>query len=233
MVPFDSPYYPYEKTGSGYLTFAGAEFIPRKIVNYLMDLPDSYGYQPADDNERPRVRLMKYLWYDGAKPLEMPLPTAAQKLSMLYDGSEPVVNTDEEKQKHPKGFRIFPQVFWLPAEYDARTQLKCYIGQILPYDDFCAEIGVTFELVVNYMQDNNMRTDALSRLYAMETALVGALNGVTITGIGCMSFNRRSHMANGSHSFHDDGTNVGRQIGMSLTWAESSVEPIYSACDCR
>lgn len=232
MVSFDSPYYPYEKTGSGFLNFAGAEFIPHKIVNYLLDLPDAYGYQPVDDNERPRVRLMKYLWYDDDKPLENPLPTPAEKLSLLYDGNNPAVNTDEEQAKHPKGYRIFPQVFWLPAEFDARTQLKCYIGQILPYDDYSTEIGLTFELVVNYMQDSNMRTNALSRLYAMETALLGALNGVTITGVGCLCFNRRSHMANGSHSFRDDGTNVGRLIGMSLTWAESEAEQIYPACDC-
>lgn len=231
-VGFDSPFYPYEKTGSGFLSFAGAEFIPRKIVEYLMDMPDAYGYQPVDDNKRPRVRLMKYLWHDGAKPLEQALPTPAEKRSMLYDGSNPAVNTDDEKKKHPRGYRIFPQAFWLPAEFDARTQLKVYIGQILPYDDYTAEIGVSFELVVNYMQDGNLRTDALSRLYAMETALLGALNGVTITGIGCMCFNRRNHMANGSHSFHDDGTNVGRQIGMSLTWAESEKQPDYSVCGC-
>ena len=232
MVSFDSPYYPYEKTGIGFLNFAGAEFIPYKIVNYLLDLPDAYGYQPVDDNERPRVRLMKYLWYDDDKPLENPLPTPAEKLSLLYDGNNPAVNTDEEQAKHPKGYRIFPQVFWLPAEFDARTQLKCYIGQILPYDDYSTEIGLTFELVVNYMQDSNMRTNALSRLYAMETALLGALNGVTITGVGCLCFNRRNHMANGSHSFRDDGTNVGRLIGMSLTWAESEAEQSYPACDC-
>lgn len=230
MVSFDSPYYPYEKTGSGFLTFSGAEYIPYKIVNYLMDLPDANGYQPVNDNSRPRVRLMKYLWYDEDKPLQYLMPNPAQKLSMLYDGENPAVNTDDEKEKHPKGYRIFPQTFWLPAEYDARTQLKCYIGQILPYDDYSAEIGITFELVVNYMQDNNLKTNALSRLYAMETALIGSLNGVTITGIGAMSFNRRLHMANGSHSFHDDGTNVGRIIGMSLTWAESGTEENFSAC---
>ena len=115
MIPFDSPYYPYEKTGGGFLTFAGAEFIPKKIINYLMDMPDSNGYQPVDDNNRPRVRLMKYLWYDGAKPLEQPLPTPQEKMSMLFNGDEPVVNTDEQKQKHPHGYRLFPQTFWLPS----------------------------------------------------------------------------------------------------------------------
>lgn len=230
MVSFDSPYYPYEKVATGVLTFNKADEIPYKIVNYLLDLPDAHGYQPVDDNERPRVRLMKYLWYDEAKPLEKPLPTVQQKLSMLWNGESPAVNTDDEKAKHPRGYRIFPQAFWLPAEFDARTQLKVYVGQVLPYDDYSTEIGLTFELIVNYMNDTNMRTNALSRLYAMETALLGALHGVNIAGIGMISFNRRTHMANGSHAGHDDGTNVFRQVCMSLTWAESDVEPTYGDC---
>lgn len=226
MVSFNSPYYPYEKVASGVLSFANAERIPKLIVNYLLDLPDAAGYQPVDDNTRPRVRLLKYIWYDGANPLSNPLPTTQEKLSLVFNGQNPVVNTDEEKAKHPNGYRIFPQCFWLPAEFQAFTQLKVYVGRILPYDDFSAEIGLTFDIVVNYMQDGNLRTDALSRLYAMECALIEALNGVNITGIGKISFNRRNHMDDGSHSFHDDGTNVGRCVGMSLTWAESNGGPV-------
>lgn len=232
MVAFDSPYYPYEKVAPGVLTFDGAEFIPKKIVDYLLDLPDAYGYEPVDDNKRPRVKLAKLLWYDGAKPLEQTLPTPEQKLSMLFSGDNPAVNTDEEKAKHPQGYRIFPQQTWLPAEYDARTQLKVYIGQVLPYDDYVTEIGVVFEIVVNYMQDGNLRTNAYSRCYEIECALLGALNGVNVTGIGKLAFNRRIHMANGSHPFHDDGTNVCRMVAMSLTWAESGTEPVYPACGC-
>lgn len=226
MVSFNSPYYPYEKNASGVLTFNGAERIPKLIVNYLLDLPDAAGYMPVDDNTRPRVRLMKYIWHDGANPLSKPLPTPEEKMSLVFNGQNPVLNTDEEKEKHPKGYRLFPQCFWLPAEFEAFTQLKVYTGRILPYDDFSAEIGLTFDIIVNYMQDGNLRTDALSRLYAMECALIEALNGVNITGIGKISFNRRNHMDDGSHSFHDDGTNVGRCVGMSLTWAESSGGPV-------
>ncbi|MBQ1202054.1 MAG: hypothetical protein IIX59_08775, partial [Alistipes sp.] len=40
------------------------------------------------------VRLAKLLWYDGEKPLEQPLPTPKQKLSMLWNGDESVLNTD-------------------------------------------------------------------------------------------------------------------------------------------
>ena len=68
-VGFESPYYPYEKVQTGFNTLRGAEEIPAKILRYLLDLPDWKGYQPVDDNSRPRVRLAKYLYYDDANPL--------------------------------------------------------------------------------------------------------------------------------------------------------------------
>ena len=60
-VDFESPYYPFEHVETGYGTFKGAEKIPKKIVNYLLDLPDRNGYTPVDDNARPRVRQIKYI----------------------------------------------------------------------------------------------------------------------------------------------------------------------------
>lgn len=218
---FNSPYYPYEKVYPGYLTGEGSELIPDKLIRYLMDLPDAYGYQPADDNGRPRVKLMKYLWYDGEKPLDQPLPTPQQKISLLYNGESPVVNTDEEKEKHPKGYRLYPMQFWIPADYRAGSLIKCYMGRNLPYSPVQWEIGVVFEIVVNYQQDNNMKTRAMSRLAAMEQALIHALHGVNITGVGGVNFNRIAHMDDGSRYLHDDGTNIARQVNFSITWNES------------
>lgn len=222
MADFNSPFYPYTKTYPGYITGRGIDEVPNLIVRYLMDLPDANGYAPADDNNRPRVRLMKYLWHDGADPLGQAMPSATEKISMLYDGSNPVVNTDEEFTKHPKGFRIFPQVFWMPADFRAGSMLKLYIGRVLPYSPYYWDVGISFELVVNYMQDNNLKTSALSRLWAMEQALVESLHGVNITGIGAFDFNRTIHMDAGSHAFHDEGTNIGRQVDFSFRWAESN-----------
>lgn len=219
-VDLKSPYYPYRKDARGYTSYAGADEIPKQILNYLLDLPQG-DYTPIDDNSYPRARLWKYLCYDGANPLEKPLPTPQQKLSVIFDPERPAVNTDEEKQKHPLGFRIFPMQYWLPADYRANTLIKFYMGRDLPYDNRYSEISVVFEIVVNYMQESNLRTDAVSRLWAIENALKEALHGVNIAGIGVFSYDRRSHMDAGSHFFHDEGTNVGRELCFSLTWAES------------
>lgn len=220
MEDFNSPFYPYKKVYPGYNGGRGIEDVPNNVVRYLMDLPDANGYYPADDNDRPRVRLMKYLWYDGANPLEQELPSPQEKMSMLYDGSNPVVNTDDEIEKHPKGFRIYPQAFWMPADFRAGTLLKVYMGRILPYSPYNWDVGICFELVVNYMQDNNLKTSALSRLWAMEQALIESLHGVNMMGIGAFDFNRSIHMDSGSHPFHDEGTNIGRQVNFSFRWAE-------------
>ena len=223
-VSFNSPYYPYEKIQTGYNTFDGAETIPSKILFYLMDMADAAGYQPVDDNSRPRVRLMKYLWHDGARPLAQPMPTDAEKRSMLFDGDRPDINTDTDKANHPKGYRIFSQPYWLPAQQDAATVLKCYVGKISPYTPFMASIGLTFEIDVNYGQDSNTRTDAYSRAFAMECAIISALNGVNITGVGTVTYNRAEHMDAGSRIYHDEGTHVYRVLNMSLQWMESEAQ---------
>lgn len=223
-VDFNSPYYPYTLDMPGVNRYADVWKIPGIVIRYLMDLPDANGYEPVDDNERPRVRLMKLLWHDGALPLDQPMPTAEEKLSLLYNGDNPVLNTDLEKQKHPKGYRLYPQCYWIPAEFEAKTVLKVYMGRNLPYSPFSSEIGIVLDILVNYGQDSNLRMNAASRLDMIESALLDSLHGVNIGGIGVMNFNRRAHMDNGSNYAHDDGTNVMRRMYMSVEWAESEVQ---------
>ena len=223
-VPFSSDTYPYERVAKGASRYSGAEFIPLKLIKYLLDLPDAHGYSPVDDNSRPRVRLVKYLWHDGANPLGKPLPTPQEKLSLLFDGDHPDVNTDEEKLKHPQGYRIFPQVYWYPAELTAKTVLKCYIGRVIPISDYEAKIGIVFEVLVNAMTENTTRTDAYSRAYAVETCILSALDGVSLAGIGAVRFARQAHIDNGSSPLHDNGTHIGRYIHLSIDWMESGSE---------
>lgn len=218
---FDSPYYPYEKVQTGFNTLRGAEEIPAKILRYLLDLPDWKGYQPVDDNSRPRVRLAKYLYYDDANPLSYPLPSPQQKLSLLYDGDQPVVNTDEEKVRHPKGYRLYPQMYWGQSQLEAQTTVKCYIGRVLPVSEMRTSIGLSFVILCNTSQENNTRTDAYSRAYDIEQCIIEALHGVNLSGIGVVEFSRPSHFDNGSEAIADQGTNVGRELHMSISWMES------------
>lgn len=218
---FDSAYYPYEKVQSGFNTLKGAENIPLKLLTYLLDLPDKNGYVPKDDNSRARVRFSKYIWHDGANPLGKPLPTPKEKLSMLFDGDKPVVNTDEEKELHPKGYRLYWQQFWGQTQLTAQTTLKCYIGRIIPTTPFKTVIGIVFEIFVNVNQENNMRTDAYARAFAIEQCLIEALHGVNITGVGVCDFHRSAHIDNGSQTIADQGTHVGRLVKMSIDWMES------------
>lgn len=222
---FASPTYPYERIQPGYNTMRGAENIPLQILTYLLDLPDADGYVPIDDNSYPRVRLAKYLYYDGANPLGQPLPTPAQKRSLLFDGDRPTLNTDEEKQRHPKGYRLYPQVYWGQSGLEAQTTLKCYLGRVVPWSPMQASVGLFFEILCNVNQENNTRTDAYSRSYDIEQCIVEALHGVNLAGIGVVEFSRPAHFDNASRPIHDDGTHVGRELHMSITWMESGGEP--------
>lgn len=226
-VSFDSPYYPYEKVQEGFLTMRGSEWIPYKILNYLLDLPDDNGYEPFDDNERPRVRLAKYLWYDGPRPLDNVLPTPTEKMSIFYDGDVPVLNTDIDKKRHPKGYRIFPVGYFLQAELTAKTVLKCWIGKVQPLD-FTAKIGLNFQIVVNTDFDSTTRTEAFSRAYNIEQCVIESLNGVNITGIGTVRYSRASFIDDGSKYQWDEGTHIYRSPSMSIDWAESDMGVIHS-----
>ena len=132
-IDFKSPFYPFQKVIASN-TLRGAELIPYKIINYLMDLPDAYGYLPLDNNDHARCRLAKYLWYDGANPLAQTLPTPQQKLSMLFDPSNPDINTDEDKEKHPQGYRLFGQRMINQSVLSAKSMLKVYVGRVLDTD---------------------------------------------------------------------------------------------------
>ena len=224
MAEFASPYYPYEKVQTGYNDFLGAEQIPYKILTYLMDMPDRNGYVPVDDNGRPRVRLMKYLWYDGTNPLGEPLPAPEEKLSLLFNGDEPVLNTEEQKKAHPKGYRLYAQRFWGQSQVEAQSTIKCYIGRVIPLDGYRASIGLTFEIMSNVNLETNTKTNSYARCYDMEQCILQALHGVNITGVGAVDFSRAAHADSGSRPIYDEGTNVGRELKMSVLWMGSRMQ---------
>lgn len=222
MTDYNSPYYPYEKVQTGFSTMAGSEDLTHKILLYLLDLPDKSGYTPQDDNTRPRVRFIKYVWYDGARPLAQKLPTPEQKMSILFNGDEPVLNTNEQKRKHPKGYRLYWQIFWGQMQTEAKTVVKCYVGRSIPLSPYKTQLGVTFEILCNVNQETTTRTDAYARAYDIEQCIIEALHGVNLTGVGVMDFSRTAHADNGSRPINDrSGTIVGRELHMSVLWAES------------
>lgn len=219
-VSTDSPTYPYARVFSGYNRLKGSEEIPLKVLKYLLDLPLP-GYMPVDDNERARVRLAKYLWYDGARPLSNALPTPAEKLSMLFDGEHPVLNTEEDKKNHPKGYRIFPQRAWGQSDTEAAALLKLYFGKNIAKDSSHTVLGLQFEILVNVNMENTTRTDAYARSYDIEQCIIEALHGVNMTGVGVFDFSRYAHTDNGSNSIFNYGTIVGRKLHMSVEWCDS------------
>lgn len=224
QVSFDSPYYPYQKVMDGYNTMSGAENIPYKILWYLMDMPDANGYEPVDDNSRPRVRLAKYLIWDGATPLDEPLPTAQQKLSVLFDPRNPDANTELDHEAHPFGYRLYAQNNFGQSQLDAQTIIKCYIGRIVAQTPYQQVLALTFEIWTNVNYESNTQTDAYNRAFDIEQCIVEALHGVDIAGVGTVQYNQRVHGDCGSRAVYDEYTNTGRKLTMCIVWDESNIE---------
>lgn len=230
-LDFSSPYYPYSATPNGNNTLSGAEKIPYQILRYLLDLPDANGYAPIDDNARPRVRLAKYLWYDTSDPLSEALPTAAQKLSMLYDPTHPDINTDELKEKHPSGYRLFWQHVIKQSLLEEKTFLKCYLGRIFTARPYLTTIGVRFDIWCGSLLETSMKTDVESRAFAIEQAITEALAPINMTGIGAFSALRSDHADNGSNIIWTDGSILGRSLHLSLTWTDEDRQTIGGGCE--
>lgn len=216
---FLSPTYPYKRVIAAN-TLRGAELIPYKILVYLMDLPDTNQYQPPDDNDYPRCRLKKYLWYDCANPLAQTMPTAEQVRSMLYDPREPDINDDESKAAHPQGYRLFGQRMVNSSGIEAKTMLKIYPGRILDATEFRTVIGMQAEIWCNINFVTNTRTTAYDRTFDIEQCLREAMAGVDIAGVGTIHFSRQDSSYNGSEVLYTDSEMVGRMLYFSTAWSE-------------
>lgn len=227
-VGTDSPYYPYELVQEGFVRMDLASDIPLIICKYLLDLPLP-GYTPPDNNAYPRCRLMKRLWYDTENPLANPIPTPEQKLSLLYNGDQPVVNSGSAAAAHPKGYRLYPIPAFVQSQTEAEATIKCYIGREIPLTEYVVDIGLIFDIYTNASYEPGMGVGGLSKSYAMEKDIISALHGVNLAGIGTVSYSRSAHADNGSTGIADEsGVNVGRRLKMSIRYADDGRKTVQS-----
>lgn len=209
-VPKTNPWYPYGRVQDSYYSLSGAEMIPRKICDYLIDPPVD-GYKAPDNNDYPRCRLWKYLFYDSSKPLEKPLPTIKEKMSVLFDPNKP------ESPPTDKGYRLIPQAFVKQAQTNAQTRIQVFMGRTIPSNnEFTMSVAVTFYIWTHYTYELNTKADQYSRAFAIEQALVEAFHGVNMEGVGTFFFSKSKHPDCGSDVIFDGDTNVGRKLTMAL-----------------
>lgn len=205
-----SPTYPYLKVQENYYNLSDTVSLPRKICDYLIDAPQR-GYTPPDNNDYPRCRLWKYLYYDGAKPLEQPLPTIQQKMSVVFNPDDP------QNPPTEKGYRLIPQIFVKQSQENAQTRINVYLGRTVPMDDeFRIALSVHFRIWTHYTYEGNTRSDEYSRAFAIEQALIEAFHGVNMDGIGTFFFSKFKHPDCGSGVMYDGETNVGRELTIAL-----------------
>lgn len=225
MIQGISPTYPYKRTFN-YFQFGTADEIPYRVLQYLMDLP-SAKYNPPDDNDYPRTRLKKYLYHDDPRPLDLALPTTEQMRQILFDPSKP----DEPPNKE-KGYRLFPQSTITQAQTQGQTILRCYMGPVYPYSNnkmssYEAQVTICFEALSSTSYEANLKSYALSRTFSMCTAIVDAMNGVNIDGVGTFYFDRTQDTYCGMVPINDESSNVGYRLYMGLTLAGGNIDGQY------
>ena len=219
----DNPYFPYRKVAD-YTTFPDAETLLKKVVDYLLDLP-MRGYTPPNDTSTPRSRMIRLLYYDIPHPLEQPLPTPAQKISVVFDPESPDVPKDTEK-----GYRIFPMIYPIQAESMGKTTLKIFMSYAKPISEFRAEQAICFEVLTNTAYENNQASVSLSRTYQICVEILRALNGVNMDGVGGFYFDRSLHAECGLEPIADRNQNVGYRLTMGLTYMGSNQEGPTCGC---
>lgn len=208
-MAFENWYEPYKRL-VGYVTLPNADELLRKVLYYLIDMPTPT-HQPFTDNRCPRTRISKYLYNDGQRPLDQPIPTVQQKLSLFFDPEKPADAPSD------KGYRIFPQIAITEAQENAQTRLYAFMGFVDATNDFQSDISVCFRILCNTSYDANTKDSALSRSWAIAQAIVEALSGVNIDGVGTFYFNRRKNAECAIRYITDDQHNVGYQLVVGLT----------------
>lgn len=210
MVNPNSKWYPYIKVQEGFSDHTDLDPIPRQILNYLLDMPDGNGYKPIDDNAYPRCRFWKYLYYDGASPLDNSLPTTAQKKQVLFDPA------NAEKPPTDMGYRLIPQVYIKPAQNNAQTRVYFYLGRGIAESDFKTQFSLVFDIWTHYTQESNTKSEAYSRGLAISDALYHAFHGVNMAGVGTFYFNRSKHPDCGEDYGDDKDSNIFRRLVLGL-----------------
>lgn len=210
-------YSPYEKIYN-YWAEPSVEEIPFKLMNYLLLFPSKDCPNPITTNDNPRVRLVKYLYYDEPMPLNNPLPSIQERRDMIFDPFNPDRPSNTEK-----GYRVFPMSNTAQANIMGQTILRIVMGQSSWQTPYIATLSVNFQILSNYTLESNTMSTVESRTYAMEQAIIQALHGVNMTGVGTFmttksqySYGSRNTINNGSKPVSDDQEMVGRVLTMSF-----------------
>lgn len=212
-----SKWFPYYNVHESYYDSSATVELPKKICDYLLDAPQ-YGYTPIDDNSYPRCRFWKYLYYDGAKPLENALPTVTEKMAVLFDPNR------AEEPPTDKGYRLIPQIWIKPSQTDAQTRVYVYCGREVPNDNFKIAISVHFVIWTHYTSDLNMKTDEYNRALAIESAIIEAFHGLNMSGVGVFGYDKRTHPDCGARPLYDGDINVGRELVLGLELATTALQ---------
>lgn len=118
----------------------------------------------------------------------------------------------------------------MQAQDKAQTRIYVYLGRtIAQQDDNTFVVSVIFDILTHYTYELNTKADEYSRSGAIAAALVEALNGVNITGIGTLSMAKRVHPDSGTKPIRDGNENVGVELIMGLEMGTTVTRDMFDS----
>lgn len=210
-------YSPYEKIYN-YWGEQNVVDVPSKLRDYLLLLPSKDCPNPITTNDNPRARFLKYLYYDDPNPLDNEIPSIQDRLALVFDPLKP-----DKPPLTDKGYRVFTQSNVAQANIIGQTILRIVMGQMVSTNPYSVTYSVNFQILSNYSLEANTRSTALLRTFNMEQAIIQALNGVNMGGVGAFMVSRsgysaenRGSITTGSKPISDDQELVGRLLVMTF-----------------
>ena len=121
-------------------------------------------------------------------------------------------------------------IYPIQAQSEGQTTLKIFMGWAKATSSMRIDQSIGFEVLTNTAYENNSGGTSLSRTYHICVAILRALNGVNIDGVGAFYFDRRQHTECGLEPIADKSQNVGYRLTMALSYmGENDGNTI---CDC-
>lgn len=174
---------------SGFNTFRSIDYLVYGILSKLIN-----------ENED----IWKLLKYDTSDALSKPALTKQEKSEMIYKG----IGTQND-------FRVFRSPFVEDMVNDEQTNMRIYIGNVVPTNRSVGIVDIVFEFVTH----NKIITldGYINRLEHLIQSTIETLNGSDVGGSSLLTFDRNNNLSNSARlNLYNNRSYIGFSMGMSV-----------------
>jgi len=181
-----------------YNKYSNIDMLSHNIVSYLLK-----------NNED----IWKLLKYNTSNALSQPNLTKDDKSNLIYSGQ-----TSEEP------YRVFTKSLPIDATEYKQTQLRIWLGKILPTNNITGQIDMYIQ-IISHSSIITLDSYSRNRNEVMLRELISTLNGQEISGITPFSFNQLGNGLNNEALWGKMGEKYYEGYLLKMSCKVSSVQP--------